>query len=279
MKKYLLKDLFLITVGAFIYTFGVNYFFVANRFADGGVAGISIILHYLFSFNISITYFILNVPILILGYFYVGKEFMLKTIFGTLITTIFFRILQDYQGPMNDKLMAAIFGGLLIGIGLGIILVGGGSSGGMDTLAKVINKFSGISLGKSILILNSMVLAAAGVLFGKEIFMYTLIGTFVSTKAIDFIQDGINKARGVFIISLKSKEIKEKIFKETSRGITIVNGKGGYTDDNKEILYCVVRRHQETSIKRIVKEIDKNAFMTITEVTEVLGEGFKNINN
>lgn len=277
MKKYLAKDLLLITVGAFIYAFGVTYFFVANKLADGGIAGVSLVLHYLFNFNISITYFVLNVPILILGYWYIGKQFMLKTIYGTIATTISLRIVQNYQGPMEDTLMAAIFGGLLIGIGLGLILIGGGSSGGTDTLAKAINKFCGLSLGKGFLILNSLVLTSAGIIFGKEVFMYTLVGTFVSTKAIDFLQDGFEKAKGLLIISTKSEEIKSRILKETGRGITIIDGKGGYTNNEKAIIYCVVRKYEETAVKRIVKDIDKHAFMTITEVTDVLGEGFKNI--
>ena len=277
MKKYLVKDLCLITIGAFIYAFGVTYFFVANKLADGGIAGVSILLHYLFNFNISVTYFVLNVPILILGYCYIGRAFMLKTIYGTIATTISLRIVQNYSGPMDDKLMAAIFGGLLIGVGLGLILLGGGSSGGTDTLAKAINKFCGLSLGKGFLMLNSMVLGATGILLGKEVFMYTIVGTFVSTKAIDFIQDGFDKARGMIIISEKSDEIKERILKQTGRGITIIKGRGAYTDNTKEVLYCVVRKYQETTVKRIIREIDKNAFITISEVTEVLGEGFKNI--
>lgn len=279
MKKYLFKDLLLISIGAFIYAFGVTYFFVANKLADGGIAGVSILLHYLFNFNISVTYFILNVPILILGYSYIGRQFMLKTIFGTIVTTISLRIVQNYQGPMDDKLVAAIFGGLLIGIGLGLIFIGGGSSGGTDTLAKAINKFCGLSLGKGFLLLNSTVLISTGILFGKEVFMYTLVGTFVSTKAIDFIQDGFDKAKGLLIISNKNDEIKKRIFEETGRGVTIITGKGGYTNSDKSIIYCVVRKYEETALKRIVKAVDSHAFITITEVTEVLGEGFKNIEN
>ena len=125
MKKELLKDIVLITAGAFIYAFGVNYFFVANKLADGGLAGISVILHYLFNFNISVTYLILNVPLIIMGYKLIGGQFILKTFYGTTMTSLAFRVFQNYLGPMDDKLIASIFGGLIIGIGLGTIFVGG----------------------------------------------------------------------------------------------------------------------------------------------------------
>ena len=188
-----------------------------------------------------------------------------------------FQSVQNYLGPMDDKLIASIFGGLIIGIGLGTIFVGGGSSGGADILVKILNKYFDIPVGKAFLALDSFVLSALGILFGRDIFMYTLVGLFISTKAIDFIQDGVDKAKALMIISDKSEEIKNEIMKQTGRGVTIINARGGYTNDNKEVLYCILGRYEVTTVKRIVKNIDRKAFMSISEVSEVLGEGFKDL--
>ena len=277
MKKEWLKDIVLISAGAFIYAFGVNYFFVANKLADGGIAGISVILHYLFNFNISTTYLVLNVPLVIMGYKLIGGKFIVKTFYGTAMTSLAFRVFQNYLGPMDDKLIASIFGGLIIGIGLGTIFVGGGSSGGADILVKILNKYFDIPVGKAFLALDFFVLSALGILFGRDIFMYTLVGLFISTKAIDFIQDGVDKAKALMIISDKSEEIKNEIMKQTGRGVTIINARGGYTNDSKEVLYCILGRYEVTTVKRIVKNIDRKAFMSISEVSEVLGEGFKDL--
>ena len=277
MKKETLKDIILIGVGAFIYAFGVNYFFVANKMADGGLAGICTILHYLFNTDLGTTYFILNIPLIILGYKLIGGEFILKTFYGTFMTSFAFKVFINYMGPMEDKLIASIFGGLIIGIGLGIIFVGGGSSGGSDILVKILNKYFDLPVGKAFLILDFFVLSALGILFGRDVFMYTLVGLFISTKAIDFIQDDMSKARALIIISDKSEEIKNEIMTKTGRGVTIINARGGYTNADKDILYCIMNRYEVTAVKRIVRNTDRKAFMSITEVSEVLGEGFKEL--
>lgn len=278
MKKNILKDLLIMTVGAFIYAFGVNYFFVANKFADGGVAGITVILHYLFNFDISITYAIINIPLIFLGYKFIGGSFIIKTLYGTGITSVAFHVLADFSGPMDDKLMAALFGGALIGLGLGIIFMGGGSSGGADIVIKILNKYFDIPIGKAFLIIDSFVLIALGLLFGKEVFMYTMVGLFTSSKVIDMIQDGVDTSKAVSIISEKSPEIKKAIMEETGRGTTILLAKGGYKEEPKNIITCIISRYELTTVKRIVKSIDKKAFVYVTEVSEVLGEGFKELN-
>ena len=277
IKKEWVKDIVLIGAGAFIYAFGVNYFFVANKLADGGLSGIVTILHYLFNFDIGITYFILNIPLIILGYKLIGGQFILKTFYGTFMTSLAFKVFAGYLGPMDDKLIASIFGGLIIGIGLGVIFVGGGSSGGSDILVKILNKYFDVPIGKAFLMLDMVVLTMLGILFGRDIFMYTLVGLFISTKAIDVIQDGVDKAKAMMIISDKSDEIKEEIMKQTSRGVTILKGYGGYTGSEKNIVHCIVGRYEVTTVKRIVRNIDKRAFVSITEVSEVLGEGFKEL--
>lgn len=276
--KDIFKDGSLITIGAFIYAFGVNYFFVANKMADGGVAGICTILYYLFNFNISTSYALINIPLILIGYKLIGGKFILKTFYGTIATSIAFRVLQNFLGPMDDKIMASLFGGVLIGIGLGIIFIAGGSSGGADILVKILNKYFNIPIGKGFLILDTIVLGFLGFLFGKEVFMYTLVGLFTSAKVIDVIQDGFDSTKSIGIISDKSFEIKEKIMEELERGTTILCAKGGYKGDPKEVIYCIVNRYEVSTVKKIVKNIDKKAFIFISDVAEVLGEGFKDIN-
>ena len=275
--KEILKDVFLITFGAFVYAFGVNYFFVANQMADGGVAGICTILYYLFGFNISITYACINIPLVVAGYKLIGGKFIIKTFYGTLATSIAFRLLENCLGPMNDKIMASLFGGLLIGIGLGTIFIAGGSSGGADILVKILNKFFNIPVGKCFLALDTIVLGLLAFFFGKEVFMYTLVGLFTSAKVIDVIQDGFDSTKSINIISDKSFEIKEKIMEELDRGTTILNAKGGFKGEPKEVICCIVSRYEVSTVKKIVRNIDKRAFVFISEVSEVLGEGFKNI--
>lgn len=278
MKKEIFKDLFLITTGAFIYAFGLNYFFIANNLADGGMAGISIILHYLFDFQISVTYLVLNIPLIILGYKLIGGHFIAKTFYGTFITSIAIKVFSNFAGPMDDRLIASIFGGLVIGIGIGTIFLGGGSSGGSDILVKILNKYFDIPVGKAFLMLDFIVLVALAFIFGRDVFMYTLVGLFISTIAMDFIQNGIDKSKCILIISDKNEEIKEEIMKQTGRGTTIINARGGYTSEEKGMLYCIVSVYEVTAVKRIIRNIDKGAFTSILEVSEVLGEGFKEWN-
>ncbi|MDP0488078.1 MAG: YitT family protein [Fusobacterium sp. JB021] len=279
MKKEIIKDVLLMTIGAFVYAFGINYFFVGNNFADGGVTGVSIILHYLFNFDIGLTYGIINIPLIIIGYKLIGGEFILKTLYGTIVTSVAFKVLSSYLGPMDDKFMAAVFGGILAGVGLGIMFASGGSSGGTDIIVKILNKFWDISVGKGFLAIDLIILSALGLLFGKEIFMYTLVGMFISTKVIDKIQDGFSKSKAITIISKNSFQIKDRIMQETQRGTTIIPVKGGYTYESKEMISCIVSIYDISTVKRIVRSLDNKAFMYITDVSEVLGEGFKELLN
>ncbi len=276
--KDILKDMIVMGAGCFIYAFGVNYFFVGNKLADGGMAGISIILHYLFNFDIGLTYAVLNIPLIILGYKLIGGKFILKTFYGTMMVSLAFKVFKNYLGPMEDVLMATLFGGVLMGIGLGLAFVVGGSTGGTDILVKILNKYFNISVGRAFFLIDLIVLSALGYFFGKEVFMYTLVGMFTGTKVIDVIQEGFDSSKAVGIISEKSQEIKDKIMEETDRGTTIINARGGYKGDSKDMIYCIVSRYELSAVKKIVKSIDGRAFVFISEVSEVLGEGFKELN-
>ena len=242
--------------------------------AEGGISGVALIIYYLIHIDVSYIYFAINIPLIIIGYKILGKDFIIKTLFATVILTFFLKLFENMKGPMEDILVASIFGGALNGLGIGIIFTAGGSSGGTDIIAKIVNKWKGIPISKVLLFLDFLILSSVALIFGKTIFMYTLISVVVSSKMIDIIQEGISSAKGVTIITSYPDEIKERIMSELGRGVTILCGKGGYTNNKIDIVYCVVGKYQLIKVKHIVKEIDSAAFMTVSEVNEVIGKGF-----
>ena len=253
-NKYfqIIKEYSIVTLACVVMAFNINYFFLANKLAEGGIAGISLIIHYLTNIDIGYLYFILNIPLIILAYMFIGKDFLIKTLFATLVLTIFLKIFGNFRGPIDDILMAAIFGGGINGIAIGIVFYAGGSTGGTDIIAKIINKYYGIAIGKILLTIDFIILSMVAFIFGKIIFMYTLISLLVSAKMVDIIQEGIYSAKGVTIMTNKVGELKNKIMEDTGRGITLINAKGAYTQ----------------------KEIDPEAFMIVNQVHEVVGKGF-----
>lgn len=276
--KYL-KEYLIITVGCFFYAVSINYFFISNHLAEGGVAGICLILFYLFKLPVGIMYFVINIPLLIMGWKLVGRDFLFKTLYGTSCLSFLITLTETWKGPSNDIMLGSIYGGVLIGIGLGLIFMVNGSTGGTDVVARILNRYFDIPMGRTMLILDVVILGIAAIFFGKEIVMYTLISMAIVSKAIDYFQDGYTKAKGITIISSKSEEIKERIMNETGRGTTIIKGEGGFTGNEMNLLFCVVSKFEVTKVKTIVKETDSFAFLTISDVSEVLGEGFKALNN
>ena len=223
--KYL-KEYLIITVGCFFYAVSINYFFISNHLAEGGVAGICLILFYLFKLPVGIMYFVINIPLLIMGWKLVGRDFLFKTLYGTSCLSFLITLTETWKGPSNDIMLGSIYGGVLIGIGLGLIFMVNGSTGGTDVVARILNRYFDIPLGRTMLILDVVILGIAAIFFGKEIVMYTLISMTIVSKAIDYFQDGYTKAKGITIISSKSEEIKERIMNETGRGTTIIKGEG-----------------------------------------------------
>lgn len=276
--KYL-KEYLIITIGCLFYAVSINYFFIANHLAEGGVAGICLILYYLFKFPVGITYFVINIPLLIMGWKLVGRDFLFKTLYGTTCLSLFIDLTKNFKGPSNDTMLGAIYGGLFIGIGLGLIFVVNGSTGGTDVIARILNRYFDIPIGKTMFMMDVLILGVAAIFFGKEVVMYTLIAMLIVSKAIDYFQDGYTKSKGVTIISSKSEEIKDRIMVETGRGTTIIKGEGGYTRNDMNLLYCVVSKFELNKVKEIVKEVDTYAFLTVSDVSEVWGEGFKSLHS
>ena len=275
-NKYLqfLKEYIIVALACVVMAFNINYFFVGNKLAEGGVSGLSLIIHYLSNIDVSYLYFALNIPLIILAYIFLGKNFLLKTFFATFVLSVFLKVFASFSEPLDDILLAAIFGGAINGIAIGIVFYAGGSTGGMDIVAKIVNKYTGIPISRILLATDFIVLSIVAVIFGKVIFMYTLISLVISSKMIDIIQVGIYSAKGVTIITTKEDEIRKRIMEDTGRGITLIDAKGGYTQKEIGMLYCVVGQYQLIRVKTIVKEVDPSAFMIVADVHEVIGNGF-----
>ena len=275
-NKYLqfIKEYIIVALACVVMAFNINYFFVGNKLAEGGVSGLSLIIHYLSNIDVSYLYFALNIPLIILAYIFLGKNFLLKTLFATFVLSVFLKVFASFSEPLDDILLAAIFGGAINGIAIGIVFYAGGSTGGMDIVAKIVNKYTGIPISRILLATDFIVLSIVAVIFGKVIFMYTLISLVISSKMIDIIQVGIYSAKGVTIITTKEDEIRKRIMEDTKRGITLIDAKGGYTQKEIGMLYCVVGQYQLIRVKTIVKEVDPSAFMIVADVHEVIGNGF-----
>ncbi len=275
-NKYLqfFKEYIIVALACMVMAFNTSYFFIGNKLAQGGVSGLSLIIHYLSHIDVSYLYFALNIPLIILAYIFLGKNFLLKTLFATFVLSVFLKIFASFSEPLEDILLAAIFGGAINGIAIGIVFYAGGSTGGIDIIAKIINKYTGIPISRILLTTDFIVLSMVAVIFGKVIFMYTLISLVISSKMIDIIQVGIYSAKGVTIITTKEDEIRKRIMEDTGRGITLIDAKGGYTQKEIGMLYCVVGQYQLIKVKTIVKEVDPSAFMIVADVHEVIGNGF-----
>ena len=275
-NKYLqfFKEYIIVALACMVMAFNTSYFFIGNKLAQGGVSGLSLIIHYLSNIDMSYLYFALNIPLIILAYIFLGKNFLLKTLFATFVLSVFLKIFASFSEPLEDILLAAIFGGDINGIAIGIVFYAGGSTGGIDIIAKIINKYTGIPISRILLTTDFIVLSMVAVIFGKVIFMYTLISLVISSKMIDIIQVGIYSAKGVTIITTKEDEIRKRIMEDTGRGITLIDARGGYTQKEVGMLYCVVGQYQLIKVKTIVKEVDPSAFMIVADVHEVIGNGF-----
>lgn len=272
------KNIIFILIGAAIFSFGLVHFNMQNNLSEGGFTGITLLLYFLFNINPAITNFLLNVPIFFIGWKYLGRNTFLYTIIGTVSVSVFLAIFQIQPFKINlqsDMTLAALYAGVFIGVGLGIIFRFGGTTGGVDIIARLVQKYVGWSIGKTMFLFDFVVIALSIYLILDVVEgMYTLLAVFVGARVIDFIQEGAYSARGATIISKQSGKIAKEINSKMERGVTILNGKGSYTGQAQNILYCVVARNEVIQLKNIINKIDPHAFVTVSSVHEVLGEGF-----
>ena len=279
--KNSITDYIFIALGASFYAASVALFTSKNNIAPGGLTGISTMLNYLFGLPIGAMIFVMNIPLFFWAFFESGKGFLIKTMIGTALASAFIDIFQAVLPYYSGNIMlAAIFGGALSGLGLGLIFARGGSTGGTDIIAVSLNKrFPHISAGRLMLISDAVVLSAAAVVYGNiESALYAGITIFVSVRVIDAVTYGTSRGNGklIFIISDSFELISREIIQKLGRGVTILNGSGAYTGKSKRVLMCAARPNQVVKITKGVKIIDKNAFIVVTTANSILGEGFYN---
>lgn len=277
MKKSLTLSIVMITVGTFIFAVGINMFSIANNLGEGGVTGLSLLAYYIFDLPVSLTSFVVNIIILVIGYRYLEKKTMNLTILATILTSVFLELTSLWQFKMENAILAPICSGFLVGLSLGIVIQAGGTTAGSDILALIINKYIGWSTSVSLLILDTIVVIPFIFIIGLEKTVLTIIHLYITTKVLDFILEGFNPKKSVTIVSDHHEKIAESIDKKLGRGMTFLDGEGYYGKDKKKVIMVVVNRQQIMPLTRIVQEIDPKAFLTITEVQNVIGEGFSYI--
>jgi uncharacterized membrane-anchored protein YitT (DUF2179 family) len=270
-----------LTIGAGLIALSIDLFLVPNHIVAGGLIGIATILHFTINTPVGLVVLLLNIPLFIAGARWTGGlRFAARTIYATAVMSILTDVLAPLLAgvtPITQPLLYTLYGGLLDGVGMGLVFRAQGTTGGTDIIARLLNHFRGVPLGQTMLIVNGAVLALAALFFGVEPVLYALIVTFVAARVVDVVQGEAAYGRAAIIISAKAADIRSKILLDLERGVTVLAGRGGYTEAGVEVLYCVVSRSEVSILKRLVQAIDPQAFVVISEASEVLGQGFKEL--
>lgn len=278
-----LRQIIPILFGTAIYAFGLHYFIIPNQLMEGGVTGIALLLNYSLNLPPSYTTLILNIPLFFIGWKVFGRNAMVYTIIGTVGVSLFLWIMErliawQWVVPIQldqDNLLAALYAGVTIGAGLGIVFRYGGTTGGIDIVARILHKMRGASMGQIILTFDAIVIGLSLFYIEKEKVLYTLVAVFIASRVIDFLTEGTYAARAFTIVTDVAPFMADAITKEMDRGVTLFKARGAYSKSSKEVVYCVVYRHELRKLKALVRQIDPKAFIVIHDVQDVLGEGFK----
>lgn len=274
-KQGYLKKYLTIFVGAIIAAVGLEMFLIPNEVIDGGIVGISIMMQSITGLPVGIFLVLLNIPFLYLGYKQIGKNFAMATLIAICFLSIWSTIFEPIQKVTGDPFLAAIFGGIIDGLGVGLIIRAGGSLDGTEIVAIIMDRKSIFSVGEVVMFINLFILSSAGLLYGWDKAMYSLVAYFVISKMIDVVIKGLDESYAVMIVTNEHEEITEALNDRLGRGVTLLHGQGGYTGESKEVLYCVVTRLEVDKLKEIVLEKDENAFVTINAVHDIIGGRFK----
>lgn len=270
----LFKHFIGIVIGAAIVSFSINTLILPNEIADGGVTGIAIVLHYLFGWPVSWAVLLLNLPLFIMGFRMVGRDFLVFSVVGVSVLSATLSLTTHLPALTDDTLLAAISGGVLSGIGMGIIFRSRGSLGGTDILAVLFTRKTSFSVGQILLGIDAVIFIVAAILFGPEVAMYAIIYMFIATRVVDLVQEGLSLSKSVMVVTSQPQRIAEEIMAKLERGVTLFQAIGAFSGDAKQVVYCVINRSELSQIKEIVRNQDPQAFVAISEVPEVVGEGF-----
>ncbi|WP_051421846.1 YitT family protein [Cohnella panacarvi] len=271
----LFRRIFFIILGACLVGVALEIFLVPNQIIDGGITGISIMSSHLSGVPIGIFLTLLNLPFLVIGYRTIGKTFALSTLLGVIVLSIATTLLHPVQAFTEEIFLAAVFGGIFLGAGTGIVIRAGGSLDGTEIVAILFSKKTPFSVGEVVMFINVFILGSAGFVYSWDRAMYSLIAYYIAFKVIDLTIEGLNESKSCWIISDNYREIGDAIVDRLGRGVTFLDGEGGYTGDQKKVIFCVITRLEEAKLKSIVNELDPVAFLAVGNIHDVKGGRFK----
>jgi len=278
MKKILL-NLLGIVIGSFIYACGISLFLDPNNLAPGGLIGIAVILNRIFKIETGTLFFLLNIPVVLLGWWKFGTRFIASTFFAVVINSVFTNYTARFGVVTTDPLIASLAGSILVGVGIGLVFRCGATTGGTDIIIKILRlKYKHLKTGYLFLMTDLVIVAVSGLVFRDfNIIMYAFIAVIVSGWVMDYVLYGSDEAKMIYVISDKADQIAERILDEIDVGATFLRGQGAYTGNDKKVILCVVKKNQAPTLEEIVKQEDKAAFLIISSANEIYGEGYKNI--
>ena len=269
-----IRDLILVVLGAFIFSAGVNAFIITADLGEGGVTGLAIILYYAFHLSPAITNFVVNAILIGVGYKFLSKSSMYLTILATVLISIFLSLTESWHVKTDDVIINAIFGGFSVGLGIGIIVLAGGTTAGTTILARIANKYLDVSTPNALLFFDLIVVLISLTVIPLDRALLTIISLYIGTKVMDFVIEGLNPKKAVTIISKEPDRIAKMIDEDIGRGITILNGRGYFSKKETDVLYAVISKTQLSRTKRMIRKIDENAFVVVHDVRDVYGNGF-----
>jgi len=266
---------FFIMLGAVLVAFALETFLINNSIIDGGITGISIMLSYLTNVRVGVFLFLLNVPFLLIGYKQIGKTFALSTLLGVATLSITTSLLHEWSPFTYDTFLAAVFGGIMLGVGTGIVIRAGGSLDGTEIIAILVNRKTPFSVGETVMFFNFFILGSAGFVYSLDRALFSMVAYYIAFKSIDLIIEGLNESKSVWIISDHYRDIGDTIVARLGRGVTYLQGEGGYSGDMKRVIFVVINRLEEAKLKSIVGEVDPGAFLAVGNIHDVKGGRFK----
>ncbi len=264
----------MLTIGAIIAAFSLESFLIPNTILDGGITGVSIILSKLSGFPVSLLVLILNIPFVYIGYRNLGRGFLIRTVYSMILFSFALSVFRYFEPLTEQMLLATVFGGILLGVGVGLVIHFGGCVDGTESVALVISKRTSLSVGQVVLVFNLVIYFVAGMIFGIDRAMYSLLTYFITFKVIDFVSEGFEQAKAALIVTEKGTDMAKEIYKRLGRTVTVIRGKGLISGD-KEVMYCVLTRMEIYELRHIAEEMDESAFITILDVSDIIGQHIK----
>lgn len=261
-----INRIFFMILGSILVSIGLETFLIPNNIIDGGMTGISIMANHLTNIPLGVFIFIFNLPFVIIGYRQIGKTFAFSTVFSVICLSVGVSLFTPVPGVTQDILLATIFGGIVLGVGVGLIIRNGGSLDGTEIIAIILDKRSAFSIGEIVMFFNLFILGSSGLIFGWDRAMYSLIAYFIAFKTIDITVEGLDESKAVIIVSEKNKDISEAIMARLGRGVTFLEGKGAYSGNEMNVIYVVLSRLEIAKLKSIVNGFDEDALITISSV-------------